>query len=113
MITGGGTETRLLEITQTPPLGTGLAHTLAVEHTVDLAAGATLVAYSDGLVERHNADLDDQLALLREVVHVHSNPALDRRPQQVADAVLGVLVPDPAAAEDDVALLVVRRQPTN
>lgn len=113
VLTAAGSPTRLLHLTETPPLGTGLAHALAVEHTLRLPVGATLVAYSDGLVERPDADLDAQLALLREVVHVHSDPALARAAQQVADAILGVLIPDPAAADDDVALMVVRRQPLN
>ena len=97
-----------MQLAQAPPLGTGVAHESAVEHTVDLPVGATLVVYSDGLVERPDADLDGQLALLREVVHVHSDPALGGA-QQVADTILGVLVPDPAAAADDVAILVIRR----
>ncbi len=100
----------LLALADAPPLGTGLAHALAAEHRVELPTGAALVAYSDGLVERPDADWTDQLAVLRGLVAVHTDPDLQSSAEDVADAVLHSLVPDRDAALDDVALLVVRRR---
>jgi serine phosphatase RsbU (regulator of sigma subunit) len=110
VLTCHGDPTRLLQIADAPPLGTGVAHALAREHRLTLPDGAVLIAYSDGLVERPDADLGVQLALLRETVTVHCDPAHSRTAQQMADAILHALVPEPSSAQDDVCLMVVRRQ---
>ena len=94
-----------------PSLGTGLAHTAAADHRETLPRGAILVAYSDGLIERRGTDFDDQLALLTSVVERACNPERDGTPESIAAEILEALVPDPDRAEDDVCLLVVRRQP--
>jgi serine phosphatase RsbU (regulator of sigma subunit) len=109
VLTGHGRLTELLALADAPPLGTGLAHELAAERTIHLPTGAALLAYSDGLIERAHADLTDQLALLRDLTTTHADPGHDRTAQQIADAILHALIPDPAAAHDDVCLLVVRR----
>ncbi len=101
----------LLPEADAPSLGTGLAHALAAERIVHLPPGAVLVAYSDGLVERRGADLDHQLALLAGVVTRACDPARPGTPESIAAKILDALVPDPDRAEDDVCLLVVRRQP--
>lgn len=101
----------LLAEADAPPLGTGFVHGLASERTANLPPGAVLVAYSDGLVERRGANFDHQLALLTAVITRACDPARAGTPQSIATEVLDALVPDPDRAEDDVCLLVVRRQP--
>lgn len=97
----------LLDITDAPPLGTGLAHTEAPEHQAVLPAGAVLVAYSDGLIERRRTDIGDGLARLSNALtHACAEAA---ESDGIAQAVLEAMIPDPSRAEDDVCLLVVRR----
>lgn len=102
---------RILALADAPPLGTGVAHAHAVVHVDLLAPGAVLVAYSDGLVERPDQPLDAQIALLRSVVDTACDPERAGSPEQIADLIMSALVPDPAQVDDDVCLLVVRRQP--
>ncbi|MDT9700545.1 SpoIIE family protein phosphatase [Streptomyces sp. P17] len=67
------------------------------------ADGATLVLYTDGLVERRREDIDAGLTRLADslVAHCHDDP------EALADAVLLDLLP-PGGATDDTALVVVR-----
>ncbi|MFJ3798726.1 PP2C family protein-serine/threonine phosphatase [Streptomyces sp. NPDC090088] len=65
--------------------------------------GATLVLYTDGLVERRHEDIDTGLARLTRSLAAHRE--LD--PEDLADAVLRELLP-PEGATDDTALVVVR-----
>ena len=111
VLTCHGEQTQLLELASSPPLGTGVAHRLAQDHVVELPPGAVLVAYSDGLVERHDTDLDDQLALLQSIVTASCDPATITSAHDIATEIMDALVPEPERAEDDVCLLVVRRQP--
>jgi PAS domain S-box-containing protein len=67
--------------------------------------GATLVLYTDGLVERPGAHIDDGLARLAEVVR-SAPPA----PDELCDRLLRSLVPE-GGAQDDVALLALRNTP--
>ncbi|MEV4753561.1 fused response regulator/phosphatase [Micromonospora sp. NPDC049559] len=67
-----------------------------------LPAGATLVLYTDGLVERRDADIDEGLrALARVAASVDGN--LDR----YCDRLLAELAP--AEIQDDLAMVVLRR----
>jgi PAS domain S-box-containing protein len=75
------------------------------DHVVDLEAGATVLLYTDGLVERRNRDIDagtDELvAVLREIA--------GRPLDELCDHLLERLfLPD---AHDDVAVLALRLQP--
>ena len=74
------------------------------EHLVRLAPGDVLVGFSDGLVERRGASLDDGLEqLLRVAAGVPRGRALG----DLVSSLVGGLVPEGAA--DDVTVLAVRR----
>jgi PAS domain S-box-containing protein len=75
------------------------------EVSVPIDQGATVVLYTDGLVERPGEHIDTGLDRLAEVVRGASSD-----PQQICDLVLRELVPD-AGAPDDVALLTLRTIP--
>ena len=111
VLTCHGDPTRLLEPASSPPLGVGVAGELAVEHRIVLPIGAVVVAYSDGLVERHGESLDEQLELLQTSVTIACDPTRRGSAKDIAGEILDTLLPDPAGAEDDVCLLVVRREP--
>jgi GAF domain-containing protein len=71
------------------------------DHRVELQPGATVVLYTDGLVERRGEDLDAGVERLRSALAEVGDRPLD----EVCDALLSRLGED---AEDDVALLAVR-----
>ena len=106
-----GDPVRRLADASSPPLGTGATLPLCVEHTEVLPPGAILVAYSDGLVERRDADIEVQIDLLTSIVENACDPARGGSADDIAHEVLSALVPDPERADDDVCLLVVRREP--
>ena len=91
----------LLSVVQSPPLGTG--KTGACEQTAaELAPGATLVLYTDGLVETRTDTLDDRIEALRLAASIRGGA------QAIVDAAIVVAGDD---SEDDVALLALRRLP--
>ncbi|WP_046732201.1 PP2C family protein-serine/threonine phosphatase [Streptomyces humi] len=65
--------------------------------------GATLVLYTDGLIERRREDIDTGLHRLARSLSAHR----ESNPEDLADAVLRELLP-PEGATDDTALVVVR-----
>ncbi|MET9831621.1 SpoIIE family protein phosphatase [Streptomyces sp. NPDC006385] len=67
------------------------------------AEGATLVLYTDGLIERRHEDIDTGLARLADALVRHRGAD----PEALADAVLLELLP-PGGATDDTALIIVR-----
>lgn len=71
------------------------------DHTVELPDGSTLLLFTDGLVERRDASLDDGLARLRAALTELAGATLD----ELCDGVLARLAAD---GEDDVALIAVR-----
>jgi PAS domain S-box-containing protein len=75
------------------------------ENSVDIRPGATVVLYTDGLVERSGKHIDDGLAELADVVR--DAPA---GPDQLCDHLLDAMVPAEGAA-DDVALLALQNTP--
>jgi serine phosphatase RsbU (regulator of sigma subunit)/PAS domain-containing protein len=96
-----GDEPRFLDVPPGPPLGTFPGHYEQI--AVDVPVGATLVLYTDGLVENRQEPLGTGLERLRGALH-----DLRRPPAQVAQAVLAATGRE-GGAEDDVALLVLRR----
>lgn len=111
VLTCHGDPTRLLEAATSPPLGVGIAGDLVTEHRVVLPVGAVVVAYSDGLVERHDEHLDDQLAILQRTVSAACDPAHAGTAAIIASEIMDALLPHPELARDDVCLLVIRREP--
>jgi serine phosphatase RsbU (regulator of sigma subunit) len=95
-----GGRARLLE--SDPDLLLGLdPGTDRTDHDVVLGAGGTVLLYTDGLVERRGASLDDGLAWLVEAVQELAYLDLE----ELCDALLEATAD---TTEDDVALLAVR-----
>jgi PAS domain-containing protein len=81
----------------------GVAPTVARrESVVDLAAGATVLMFTDGLIERRGSDLDGGMARLREV----AGELADRPLAELCDEIIERLVQ--SRPEDDVALVAIR-----
>ncbi|MEP7055038.1 MAG: SpoIIE family protein phosphatase [Actinomycetota bacterium] len=72
------------------------------DHVMELPDMSTLLLFTDGLVERRGASLDDGLAALQLALMDLGEVALD----DLCDTLLERMVPD--ANEDDIALLAVR-----
>ncbi|WP_432537212.1 SpoIIE family protein phosphatase [Kineococcus arenarius] len=74
------------------------------DHVVELAPNATVVLYTDGLVERRDASLEEGTEWLRSRVEGHQHLSAEG----LCEHVLTGLDPQ----EDDVALLVLRTRPS-
>lgn len=98
----------LLEEATAPPLGTGVVGKLASVEEFQLPVGGVLVAYSDGLIERPYCDIEGQLDLLRETL-LRATTRVEPTPEELVTEILREFVPSPAAARDDVCVLVLRR----
>lgn len=77
-----------------------------LEASASLQPGATLLLYTDGLVERRGMSLDVGLDAIRQLVAEHG----DRTPEELADLLLTARRPEPGF-DDDVAVLVYRHPP--
>jgi PAS domain S-box-containing protein len=84
---------------------------LAVHHkgsrpqsSVVLPAGSALMLYTDGLVERRDASIDDGIAQVAEIVANGMNQPVDA----IAESLLVEMAP-PGGYDDDVAIVVYRR----
>ncbi|MFH8504845.1 PP2C family protein-serine/threonine phosphatase [Streptomyces flaveolus] len=97
-----GTTTFLDQATD-PPLGARPEHVPRPQATVSFTEGATLVLYTDGLIERRSEDIDVGLARLTGSLTRHSRAD----PEFLADALLTDLLPA-GGNTDDTALIVVR-----
>ncbi|MEV3929307.1 SpoIIE family protein phosphatase [Streptomyces sp. NPDC053728] len=97
-----GTVTFLDQATD-PPLGARPEHVRRPEATVSFVEGATLVLYTDGLIERRREDIDVGLARLSAALVRHGRSG----PEALADALLSDLLP-PAGSTDDTALVIIR-----
>jgi anti-sigma regulatory factor (Ser/Thr protein kinase) len=102
LVNGDAAVVSRLGLALAPPLGYVQPSAIR-EATVELPAGATLVAYTDGLVERRGWSIDTGIDLLASVLGASS--ALAGEP--LADRIFEKVVPQIGSA-DDIALLIVR-----
>ena len=86
-----------------PPLGARPEHVGRPQTSIPFAEGATLVLYTDGLIERRTEDIDRGLARLAGSLARHRHA----EPEQLADALLADLLPAEGNT-DDTALVVLR-----
>jgi serine phosphatase RsbU (regulator of sigma subunit) len=86
-----------------PPLDASPDPVPRPEASTVFGGGATLVLYTDGLVERRSEDIETGLERLADSLARHR----DADPEVMADAVLLELLP-PEGATDDTALIIVR-----
>ncbi|NHC25561.1 serine/threonine-protein phosphatase, partial [Nocardioides sp. IC4_145] len=77
------------------------------EHLVTLPRGATVLLYTDGLVERRGQLIDEGVERLRGVVAELAAADLDF--EEFCDELLKRMVPD--TRDDDIALVAVRLHP--
>ncbi|MFD8079847.1 PP2C family protein-serine/threonine phosphatase [Streptomyces sp. NPDC059718] len=90
---------RFLDGATDPPLGAAPDHTPRPQTTAVYSVGATLVLYTDGLVERRGEDIDWGLRRLADRLAEHRS--LDA--EDLADSLMGL-----GLATDDMAVVVVR-----
>jgi serine phosphatase RsbU (regulator of sigma subunit) len=84
----------------------GVDHSaVRAEPTVDVAAGATVLLYTDGLVERRDSTVDEGIARLAEQLRELADRPLD----ELCDALLERLLH--GTPQDDVAIVAVRLAP--
>ncbi|MET7622415.1 SpoIIE family protein phosphatase [Streptomyces sp. NPDC005408] len=86
-----------------PPLGARPEHVPRPQATIPFTDGATLVLYTDGLIERRHEDIDTGLARLADSLTRHPGAT----PELLADALLAELIP-PSGVTDDTALVIIR-----
>jgi len=89
-----------------PPLGYATPETIREEEG-RLSERATLIAYTDGLVERRGSSIDEGIGLVSSVLA----GAGDATAEALADSVLGAATAG-VGADDDAALIVVDVGPT-
>ncbi len=93
----------LLDVGGAPPLGYVEADRLVDSH-VQLGVSTTVVAYTDGLVERRTASIDVGIARLSAALADGAGLAVD----ELAGRILDEVGDASGAEEDDIALLVIR-----
>ena len=104
MLAMPGEKTVLVEAAVRPPIGFSGAERQSPGTMLGLPSGAVVCFYTDGLVERRDSDIDNGLERLRQVI-------TSDHPEAVCVRVMAALV-GTQRAQDDIALLVARREPT-
>jgi PAS domain S-box-containing protein len=104
LLVTGDRPPRFLEGGRSVPLGV-LPFPSFEENSLEIHPGATMVLYTDGLVERAGSHIDDGLAELAEVVR-----QAPTGPDDLCDHLMDALVPE-GGAPDDVALLALQNTP--
>lgn len=93
-----------LAIPVSAPLGVGdIPHRQA---TVAVTARSTIAAYTDGLVERSDRDLDEQIGVLK--TQLSGAIAAGQSLEEAADQILGAFRPVSGEPSDDITLLLTR-----
>jgi GAF domain-containing protein/anti-sigma regulatory factor (Ser/Thr protein kinase) len=95
----------LIEEGRGPPLG-AVSESVYGETSGVVAPGATILLYTDGLVERRDMWLDEGM----ERLVVEAGAVTGAAPEALLERLLGALVPE-GGAQDDVAALAVRLTP--
>ncbi|GFM17912.1 MULTISPECIES: SpoIIE family protein phosphatase [Mycobacteriaceae] len=103
ILVDGGGAVALLDSARATPLGVTAHGARPETHTV-LPAGAILLLYTDGLVERRRLSIDEGIDRAGDLVSQHRSDALDA----LADRLMTTLAP-PGGYRDDVAVLVYRQ----
>ena len=93
--------TEFLDVSPAPPLGIGTGPAKSL--TLDIDDGSLLVLYTDGLVEKRTADIDEGLTRLREIFGPGST---DRPLEDLCKATLDGVYSD--HQRDDIAVLIAR-----
>jgi PAS domain S-box-containing protein len=101
-----GEDYQLLDQARSLPLAMLPADWRRSQATATLPPGATLMLYTDGLVERRNQSLDKGIDAAAVTVAEHAQD----HPDDVADHVMSAMTPV-AGYEDDVAVLIYRHPP--
>jgi PAS domain S-box-containing protein len=104
LVIGADGSSTYLEEALAPPLGTPASPDVYEERTTELPPGATLLLFTDGLVERRGDSLRHGLERLREQATV-AGPDLDTLCDHLLDSLLGREV------SDDIAILALRPVP--
>lgn len=95
---------RQLPVPVSAPLGVGdIPHQQA---TVPVAPHATLVLYTDGLVETHRCDIDEQITMLAGQLHAIFTAGTGL--EQAADEILAAMPAPAGEPPDDVTLLLAQ-----
>ncbi|MDQ6698442.1 MAG: SpoIIE family protein phosphatase, partial [Actinomycetota bacterium] len=102
-IVGHDKSVRFVDDDGSPPLGLGLGAIDRIDSTVVIPCGATLVLYTDGLIERRGETIDDGFRRLVDWLAGAADPL-----QGWCDQLLDDLAPA-ATTADDVAVLLARR----
>jgi serine phosphatase RsbU (regulator of sigma subunit) len=98
-----GETTEFVELSPGPPLGAGPSTFSPTTFT--MSPGATLLCYTDGLIERRTESIDTGMHRLATVVEASAGQAVD---VIVADVLAGLRSDD---APDDIAVLALRWEP--
>ncbi len=98
-----GGRTELLEGGRSPLLGVGGA--TASNATFVMDVGSTLIAYSDGLVERRGSDVDADIDRLRSVLASIGDSPVEMNADKVVQAMF-----DDRTRDDDVVVVCVTRE---
>ncbi|WIX92673.1 GAF domain-containing SpoIIE family protein phosphatase [Amycolatopsis sp. DG1A-15b] len=94
---------RLVEVPPDPPIGLTIGEPERRTTVIDLPPESVLVLYTDGLVERRDRPVDVGMRQLAEAVRAGE-------PERVCAQVMATMIGH-RAAQDDVALLALRRVP--
>jgi len=96
----------MLDQAQSLPLAVLPVGSRRKQASATLPAGATLMLYTDGLVERRHQPLDDGISAVVDLLAKHCA----KHPDALADQITTGMMP-PAGFEDDVAVLIYRHPP--